>query len=84
MVNNISVIKAQVKALYNEHQKIHMDITFKGDRKHLTNISAQITAVYPNIFAVKSEEDGGEKAYTFRYADVFTHNVEIKELNGAN
>ena len=58
-----------------------MDISNKGERKHLSNIPAVITAVYSNIFTAKLNEGGVVKKYTFQYVDLLTHNVVINELN---
>ena len=81
MTNNLSVIKSQVKHLYQTNPEVHIDLSFKNVRKHFTNVSAVITAVYSNIFTAMLKENGVEKPYTFQYVDILTHNIEIKELN---
>lgn len=78
---NLSLIKSQVMHLFKTNPKVHIDISNKSDRKHLTNVPAVITAVYPNIFTARLKEDAMERNYTFQYVDLLTHTVEIKELN---
>lgn len=90
-MSTLSLIKTQVMYLFRQcgfgsplpkaKLKVHIDISNRSGKKYLTNIPAVITAVYPNIFTAKSEEGGIERNYTFQYADLLTHPVEIKELN---
>ena len=83
-MTNLSLIKSQIYYLFRNNPKVHIDISNRRDKKHLTNIPAVITAVYPNIFTVKLKEDDVERNYTFQYVDLFTHNLEIKELKKFN
>ncbi|MBR2877805.1 MAG: hypothetical protein IKB92_01765, partial [Clostridia bacterium] len=83
-MNALSHIKSQVMYLFNTNPKVHIDISNKGERKHLSNVPAVITAVYSNIFTATLNEDGVVKKYTFQYADLLIHNVVIKELNKLN
>ncbi len=79
-MTTLSLIKSQVMYLFKTNPKVHIDISNRSDRKHLTNVAAVITAVYPNIFTAKLKEDGIERNYTFQYVDLLTHTMEIKEL----
>lgn len=80
MTNNLSVIKSQIMCLYKNNPNVHINIFARTERKHIENVSAEITAVYPNIFIAKLKENNIEKSYTFQYVDLLTHNIEIKEL----
>ena len=80
-MTTLSLIKSQVMYLFMTNPKVHIDIANRSDRKHLTNVSAIITAVYPNIFTARLKEDGVERDYNFQYVDLLTHTMEIKELN---
>jgi len=71
----------QVMHLFKTNPNIHIDISSRIDRKQLTNVPAVITAVYPNIFTAKLEDENIEKSYTFQYVDLLTHTIEIRELN---
>ena len=79
-MTNLSLIKSQIFYLYKTNPKVHIDVSNKSYRKHLTNVPAVITGVYPNIFTAKLKEDDIEKTYTCQYVDLLTHNIEIKEL----
>ena len=70
--------------LFKTNPNVHIDISNRRDRKHLTNVSAVITGIYPNIFTVRLKENDVEKNYTFQYIDLLTHTMEIKELNKLN
>ena len=83
-MNTLSLIKSQVMYLFKTNPKVHIDISSRSDRKHLTNAPAIISAVYPNIFTARLKEDGIERKYTFQYVDLLTHTIEIKELNKLN
>ena len=83
-MNTLSLIKSQVMYLFKTNPKVHIDISNRSDRKHLANVPAIITAVYPNIFTARLKEDGIERKYTFQYVDLLTHTMEIKELNKLN
>lgn len=80
MTSNLSQIKSSVARLFNEHPQIHMDISFKSGKKRLTNVSAEITAVYPNVFAAAVSENNVRKLCTFQYADLLTRSIIIREL----
>lgn len=80
-MTTLSLIKSQVKYLFKTNPEVHIDISNKSERKHLTNVSAVITAIYPNIFTARLKENGIERKYTFQYVDLLTHNIEIRELN---
>ncbi len=84
MTNSLSLIKRQIIYLYKANTQVHIDITNKSSRKYLTNVPAVITAVYPNIFTARLQENNIERNYTFQYVDLITHNIEIKELNKLN
>ena len=79
-MTTLSLIKSQIMYLFNKNTKVHIDISNKSDRKHLTNVPAVITAVYPNIFTARLKEGDIERNYTFQYVDLLTHTMEIKEL----
>lgn len=81
MTDSLAGIKSQVTRLYKKNPLIHMDIYFKGERKHIMDAEGELTAVYPNIFTVNITEDGIKRKHSFQYADLLTHSVEIKELN---
>lgn len=81
MTNDLSVIKSQVKALYEKKQTVHIDMSQRNKNKNLTNVSAEITGVYPNVFTLKTVGTTKETSYNFQYADLLIHNLEIKELN---
>ena len=83
-MTTLSLIKSQVMSLFKTNPKVHIDISNRSDRKHLANIPAVITAVYPNIFTARLKEDGIERNHTFQYVDLLTHTMEIKELNKLN
>ena len=48
-MTTLSLIKSQVMYLFKTNPKVHIDISNRSDRKHLANIPAVITAVYPNL-----------------------------------
>jgi len=79
-MTTLSLIKSKVMYLFKTNPKVHIDISNRSDRKHLTNVPAVITAVYPNIFIARLKENNVEKNCTFQYVDLLTHNMEIKEL----
>lgn len=80
MADSLSKIKLQIMKLYEENPMVHMDLSFKSERKHLENVCAEITAVYPKIFTVKINENGVVKNCSFQYTDILIHTVTIKEL----
>lgn len=80
MATSLSAVKLKVKDLYQTKTQLHVDLNSKSKHKHLTNISAAITGVYPNLFTVVLLENGTEKHYTFQYADLLTNDITIKEL----
>lgn len=82
MTNILSQIKSQIINLYNQNSVIHIDIA-KKNKNFNSDISCKITAVYPNIFTVLSNEEC-QKSYSFQYVDLITHNICIKELNALN
>lgn len=80
-MTTLSLIKSKVMYLIKTNPKVHIDISNRSDRTHLTNVPAVITGVYPNIFTARLKENDVEKNYTFQYVDLLTHTMEIKELN---
>lgn len=80
MTNDLSEIKSQVKALYDKKQTIHIDLSLKCKNKNHSDYVAEITGIYPNVFTIKTLENGIEKPYSFQYADLLIHNIEIAEI----
>lgn len=80
-MTTLSIIKSQVMYLFETNPKVHIDISNRSDRKHLVNVPATITAVYPNIFTARLKEDGIERECIFQYVDLLTHTMKIKELD---
>ena len=83
-MTTLSLIKSKVMYLFKTNPKVHIDISNRNFRKHKKNISAIITGIYPNVFTARLKENDVEKNYTFQYVDIFTHTIEIKELNQLN
>ena len=83
-MTTLSLIKSQVMYLFKTNPQVHIDISSRSDRKHITNIPAVITGVYPNIFTARLKENNTEKDYIFQYVDLLTHTMEIKELSKLN
>ena len=80
MMNELVMLKSKVENLFKTCPNVHMDLSLKTERIYLTNVSADITAVYPNLFEVMVHEDNGVKKHIFQYVDLLTKNVKIKEL----
>ena len=81
MTNVLSQIKSQITNLYKQNSQIHLDISQKNKKSCLSDVSGEITAIYPNIFTVLLNEDDSKKSYAFQYVDLITHNISIKELD---
>lgn len=80
-MTTLSLIKSQVMYLFKTNPQVHIDISSRSDRKHITNVPAVITGVYPNIFTARLKENNTEKDCIFQYVDLLTHTMEIKELS---
>jgi len=80
MTDTLSLIKSQINFLFMKNEKIHVDLSYRGERKHPANITAVITGVYPNIFTIRLTEEAVKRNYAFKYVDLMTHNIEIREL----
>lgn len=79
-MTTLSHIRSHIMYLFKTNPEVHIDISNRRDRKHLTDVPAVITGVYPNIFTAKISENDVEKKYAFQYGDLLTNNMEIKEL----
>ena len=74
--NDITDLKTDIA------QKIGQKIIIKGSlgrSKHFEK-EAVIEKTYPNIFAIKYEED--QKSVTYSYTDILTRTVEVSVYNG--
>lgn len=83
MTNHLSEIKSQIKKLYNENPNVLADLSFRGERNHLKDVPAVITAVYSNIFTVNIDENGIIRKHSFQYSDILTGNLKIRPYASA-
>lgn len=79
-VSIIDQYKEQIKRLYENNTKIHMDVTLSYPRLTLTNEEAIITAVYRNLFQIEENKNGETNRHTISYTDLITKQVVIKEI----
>ena len=78
-METLSQIKAQVLHLFQTNPRVHINISNKRNKLCLCNAPAVITAIYPNIFTIRLEENNTEKTYSIQYSEILTHTVEIAE-----
>ena len=79
-MQNIDLIKAKIKALYENESEIHIDVHSTRPKIKVVNAVATITGVYRNLFTIEALENGAKKLYTVQYTDLFIGKVKISEL----
>ena len=62
-MQNIDLIKAKIKALYENESEIHIDVHSTRPKIKVVNAVARITGVYRNLFTIEALENGA-KNYT--------------------
>lgn len=80
MINDLDVIKAKIEELFKTNPRVHIDLNLKSERISLTNVSANIVSIYPNLFEISLNENGTTRKRIFQYVDLLTKNIVIKEF----
>ena len=80
-MNNINTVRYRVQQLYHKHPHIHLNASITKPKTVLRNQPATITAIYPHIFRIETQENGICRSYTLQYADVCTQKIQILELS---
>ena len=79
-MKNLDQIKKEMEKLYKKDPSIHITVSIKRPRVHLTDVPATITGVYPHLFRVEDTASGTAEAYMLSYNDIVTGEIRIREL----
>lgn len=64
----------KIKELVKENQGVYHSFRFRGTRNQIDEFGGIITAMYPAIFIITSDDD---KVKSFSYSDLLVDNLEI-------
>ncbi len=64
----------KIKELVKENQGVYHSFRFRGTRNQIDEFAGTITAIYPAIFIITSDDD---KVKSFSYSDLLVDNLEI-------
>lgn len=82
-MQDIDLIKEQIKRLFELGGEISIEIHSKKPKLHIVDASATITGVYKNLFTLQTVENGLKRVYSVQYTDLFIGKIKIKELEKA-
>ncbi|MDD6275941.1 MAG: hypothetical protein PUB20_03860 [Clostridia bacterium] len=79
-MNSLDVIKNNVKYLYENNPKIHVNVSLTHPKICLKNEPVTIKGVYSHIFQIEENTNGSPKNHTLQYSEILTGHIEILEL----
>ncbi len=75
-----TLIREQIKHLFENAPEIHMNVELSRPRLSLQNAPAKILGVYPHIFQIEECSNGVAKRHILQYSDILTRRIIIMEL----
>ena len=79
-MDSIGYIKDKIEDIYKKDPRVRVSIRLSRPKIVLSEIDAQITGVYKNIFQIEESSSGSPRRHTFQYSDVLIGQVVIDEL----